>query len=379
MSRSSFRPVNFLRAACAPRHSLRLALVISLCAHLVILFPPHWNVWQPRPLPNISRLNVTLQKAPSAEPAPAPASAPVPSEPQPIVVPVEASPPTSLNAPVKTQDEPEMPEAVETVETPESAETSALAEEDEPWKPVSVIFAPGGTMRYIMYLYLGNWHTEVGLTELQWEMGDGGYSLYLRTENSPNAPLSFPVAADEGSWGHFSAEGLQPNHYRFTREDKAPEEVEFAWEIGQIILSGRDQRPRHPIHSGSQDILSLPFQLAYLMSNTDATPGRSLEFRVATSERYELLRFTILGEETLELPAGVFRTLHLQAVSKARTIDYWLAKDERMLPVKTRFTDKGGRAYERVASEIPVEKDEQPEQDNPPDPEADSLHPAGLH
>ncbi|GHT92494.1 hypothetical protein AGMMS49545_10130 [Betaproteobacteria bacterium] len=350
-----------LRSCLASRARFWIALAVSFCAHLIFLFPPHWIMWQsPRPLPEISRLNVTLKKpVQPAQPLPPPAPAVVPPTPP---TPPQTATPISAAVPV---DEPP-PAPIEMPPVEASPETKAMDEAVRTDEYVIaapeevVVVAPGGTMRYIVYR--GDQGFEVGRAQLQWELYDGRYRLNLHTETSGVVGLLYPVAADVESRGHLGAEGLIPDRYTLTPLDKNPDEVYFNWEIGQMEMRASDpraqsrQRPQ-PVHPGSQDILSLQFQFAYLLAPVENAIGKSVAIWVTNDKRYEQIRFEVLGEEVLELPAGVFPTLHLQSVGGNKKIDFWLTNNYQMLPVKTRFTDKKGDIYEQAVSEIVIDND----------------------
>ena len=366
----SSRVIVFMRACqyfWGHRRRLQFALLASLCAHLVFLFPPHWNGWhEPQALPETMRLNVTLKEAQAAQPMLPPAAPVLPAPPE-IPVPAPAT------IPAVPVDVPPLVEPVPPLEKPpllEDLDTAVLVQEDRMAIPEDGVILPSrGVMRYTVYR--GDQGFEVGRSELQWQIDDGSYYLNLHTETSGLAALLHPVTADAESRGHFSAEGLRPDRYRLAREDKESEDVTFIWEMGRIQIGARNPQPVHP---GSQDILSLQFQFAYMLAPLDTVFGarfgarKALEFWIANDKRYELIRFEILGEEVLELPAGIFPTLHLQSVGGNKKIDFWLTNNDQMLPVKTRFTDKNGDIYEQALSEVHFEFDDvqlEPETDPP--------------
>ena len=105
----------------------------------------------------------------------------------------------------------------------------------------------------------------------------------------------------------------------------------------------------HKIVPGTQDILSLNYQLAYL--------GRLEEgsgMGVVNGRKYARHAIDSLGEEEVVVPAGRFRTLHLRAMTESVT-EVWIALDRHRLPVKIRFTDKKGESFVKVATEIGTE------------------------
>ena len=147
------------------------------------------------------------------------------------------------------------------------------------------------------------------------------------------------------SQGLLVAGGLQPESYRSLKNGgDNNENADFDWSTAQVTLA-RDGSVR-PIAPGTQDILSLNYQLAYLGKLAEGS-----EIGVVTGKKYERYAIDSLGEEEIETPAGRFRTLHLRAMTD-NTTEIWIALDRQYLPVKIRFTDRKGDSYEQVVSEI---------------------------
>ena len=154
-----------------------------------------------------------------------------------------------------------------------------------------------------------------------------------------------PIRITTESAGRLVAGGLQPETYRSFKNGKdANENADFDWATREVHLS-RDGSVR-PIAPGTQDILSLNYQLAYLGDLSEGTV-----VGVVTGKKYERYEMDSLGEEEIELPAGRFRTLHLRALTDNMT-EVWVALDHDRLPVKIRFTDKNGDSFMQVATEL---------------------------
>ena len=201
-----------------------------------------------------------------------------------------------------------------------------------------------GTIRFAIYKEsLG---LQIGRAEHRWEFAeDGSYRLIGITETSGLAALFKPVRLQTESRGRMVAGGMQPDSYRTLKNGKdANENADFDWATGAVTLS-RDGSVR-PIAPGTQDILSLNYQLAYLGQLAE---GSTLG--VVTGKKYERYAIDSLGEEEIETPAGRFRTLHLRAMTDSVT-EIWIALDRQRLPVKIRFTDKKGESFEQVATEL---------------------------
>jgi hypothetical protein len=141
------------------------------------------------------------------------------------------------------------------------------------------------------------------------------------------------------------AGGLQPEIFRSLRNGAdSKENADFEWSTATVALT-RDGSVRE-IAAGTQDILSLNYQLAYLGKLAEGST-----IGVVTGKKYERYTLDSLGEEEIEVPAGRFRTLHLRAMTD-NTTEIWIALDRQRLPVKIRFTDKKGESFEQVATEL---------------------------
>lgn len=203
-----------------------------------------------------------------------------------------------------------------------------------------------GTIRFV--IYYGTQGFQVGRAEHRWEFTeDGRYRLNGMTETTGLVGLFRSLRFENESAGRLVAGGLQPERYLTRKNGKdANENAEFDWSAAAVRLS-RDGSTRE-IARGTQDILSLNYQLAYV-----SQPENGARIGVVTGKKYERYALDSLGEETLDTPAGQFRTLHLRAMTDSVT-EIWLALDRHRLPVKIRFTDRKGDVYEQVATEIGV-------------------------
>ncbi len=241
-------------------------------------------------------------------------------------------------APVAAQSAPEpVPEPGIAPEMPSTAPMT-------PAQPVKPILPATGTIRFAIFKEsLG---FQVGRAEHRWEFTeDGRYRLTGITETSGLVSLFKPIRLETESSGRLVAGGLQPETYRTLKNGKeAGEDADFDWSNSEVRLS-RDGSVQS-IAKGTQDILSLNYQLAYLGGLAEGSV-----IGVVTGRKYERYVVNSLGEEEIETPAGRFRTLHLRAITD-KTTEVWIALDRQRLPVRIRFTDKKGESFEQVATEI---------------------------
>ena len=252
--------------------------------------------------------------------APKPATArPVPNA---VPVSAPAEPETA------TEIAPEMP-------------STATRQAAEPAKPA---LPAVGYIRFA--IYKDSLGLQIGRAEHRWEFsGDSRYRLKAITETSGLAALFKPLRMETESQGAMVAGGLQPESYRSLKNGSDNNEsADFDWRTAQVTLA-RDGSVQ-PIAPGTQDLLSLNYQLAYLGKLPEGS-----EMGVVTGKKYERYAIDSLGEEEIETPAGRFRTLHLRAMTDNIT-EIWIALDRQYLPVKIRFTDRKGDSYEQVVSEI---------------------------
>jgi len=202
----------------------------------------------------------------------------------------------------------------------------------------------GGAIRFA--IFKDSLNLQVGRAEQRWEfLPDGRYRLTGITETSGLVAVFKPVRMENESVGRLVAGGLQPDTFRTRKNGRdTGENADFDWSTAAVHLT-RDNSTRR-IAMGTQDLLSLNYQLAYLKA-----PEEGGAIGVVTGKKYERYDLDALGEETLDTPAGHFRTLHLRAMTDSVT-EIWIALDQHRLPVKIRFTDRKGDSYTQIATEI---------------------------
>lgn len=323
--------------------ALLAALLGSLAIHAAALVGMDVELFGGGPEPEPAPLRAEIRPLPEAPPAPpdvAPKAAPPPAAkaarpPRPASARpgVPAAPVAALSTP-ETEPEP-LPEIV-----PEMLSTAPLT----PAQPAKPILPATGTIRYaILKESLG---LQVGRAEHRWEFTeDGRYRLTGITETSGLVSLFKPIRLETESSGRLVAGGLQPETYRTLKNGKdAGENADFDWSTAEVRLA-RDGSVQ-PIARGTQDILSLNYQLAYLGGLAEGSV-----IGVVTGRKYERYAVDSLGEEEIETPAGRFRALHLRAMTD-KTTEVWIALDRQRLPVRIRLTDKKGESFEQVATEI---------------------------
>ncbi len=313
--------------------ALLAGLIVSLLLHGVLLFGPEVAMFGNEPdlpAPLLAEIR-PLPKAPVLRKSvpPPPSTAPV-SRAQPVLPTLQ-----------EKRGEPELPREPEPAPEPQAPAPAADPLVVEPPTPV---LASRGVIRYAIYKEsLG---LQIGRGEQTWEFTeDGRYRLSGMTETSGLAALLKSVRFEQESRGRLLAGGLQPERYRSWKNGQdVRENADFDWSTAVLHLE-RDGS-EHVLQPGSQDVLSLIYQLAYLGRLADGS-----NVAVMTGKKYERYALDSLGEEMLETPLGPLRTLHLRATTESVT-EIWIALDRQHLPVKIRFTDKKGDSYYQMVTEI---------------------------
>ena len=327
--------------------ALIVAFAASLGIHAAALFGPDIELaGDPEPLPPIV---AELQPPP-----PAPSRAAVAPEPLPERTPprrrtsparaasVSATP--VMNIPEAGQEQ--APSALPAAPGPaDAAVVSGKPVEPAPEPvPVESRLPARGAIRF--RVEYGDANFEIGVARHVWEIGEGRYRLRSVVETTGLAWLLRSVSIDMESLGAYSESGLRPDVFGVRRVGrKAKEQALFDWESMRIRVA---DRPDQTLVGGAQDLLSFYYQLGFMDLSQPVLP-----LPVATGKKFGMYRLENLGEETIEIPLGVLRTLHFRTSGEnVNTTELWLAYDYRMLPVKIRHVDNKGGILVQVATEI---------------------------
>lgn len=320
------------------RYILIVALALSVLVHALALFGIDFGMFgeAPESLPLQAELRRLPPPAPVPPAAPPPAETPPPVESPPASVAPPLVPASSVPEEALTPGELLPPEVMSAPEPPAPAAAP----------PTAPVLAGSGRLAFVVVKdSLG---MQIGRAEHRWDFpGDGSYRLRALIETSGLAALIKPLRQEHESRGRLGPGGLQPEAFRVLRNGRSRgEDADFDWAAGTVSLQ-RDGSVQ-PVAPGAQDLLSLNYQLAYL-----AAPENGSTIGVVTGRKYQPYSLDAFGEETIETPAGTFRTLHLRAAGDTIT-EIWIALDRWRLPVKIRFTDKHGDSYELRATEIDI-------------------------
>lgn len=187
-----------------------------------------------------------------------------------------------------------------------------------------------------------------GELTLSWKFADGHYRLDSVAQGSG----IFAIAGKyiQASEGDVAASGLRPATFSVERRGKK-DSAAFNWSDNSVRFSGKNGDRTEAATPGTQDMLSMLFQLAF------APPlGDDLTVIVTNGRKLERYAFERAGEEVLSLEGGKFNTLKISKQRKGDEdgVEVWLALEHHYLPVKIRFTDKKGSVVEQSLMSIKV-------------------------
>ena len=215
-------------------------------------------------------------------------------------------------------------------------------------------------------VFRGELSFELGRTLLNWDSWDEPsqldgapgrrrYRATMLTETVGLVGLLKSIQVTQESQGDVTPTGLRPRHFFTARDGRRQDWADFDWggdalagipdgDTAQVSYAKGDAT----VARGTQDFLSLFFQFAWLPGFPQAP---SYALTVATGKKISEQQVVVVGEETISIPVGTFRTLHVKSLDR-EPIELWLALDLYALPVKMRYLDRYGDRYDQHVVEL---------------------------
>jgi len=317
------------------------AIALSLLLHVILLLGiqielPSWSAPPP--------LTVAIQTPP-----PPPASLP-----QPVRRPIKPAPKTSPIAqatPIVTADQSSIPTPV----APSEPTPLAQAPETPPPLAAPIDNRPAFPSQFelVYTVYRGEQGMSVGKTTHKWRVANNQYLLTSSTEATGLFSLFFSGRYILTSRGELSIHGLKPISFWIQRgqSGERTEFAEFDWEAKLLQYGKSDDRRNVALSEGTQDQLSVFYQLAL-------TAPHSGRFKLAltTGRKFNQYDYQVIGEEMLETPLGPLKTQHVARVAQeaGSNADIWLAIDHHYLPVRFKLASQKGEILDHVIAELRV-------------------------
>ena len=307
--------------------------------------PPIENPTMPAEDVVVAEAKVAEEPPPAPTPMPAIATAPHPLEP------VGQEGPPRVDAPSIVICKPKV--STQPSETPRELEPAPVVQAPD---KVAVIAPPvvnidpnalpmptSGEAQYKLRMGIVS-----GELILSWKFTDGHYRL----DSIAQGTGIFAIAGKyvQASEGDVASSGLRPTTFSVERRGKK-DSAAFNWADNSVRFNGKSGEHTEAATPGTQDMLSLLFQLAF------APPlGDDLTVIVTNGRKLERYAFERAGEEVISLEGGKFHTLKILKQRKGDEdgMEVWLALEHHYLPVKIRVTDKKGSVIEQSLMALKV-------------------------
>jgi hypothetical protein len=177
------------------------------------------------------------------------------------------------------------------------------------------------------------------------------YSVVSESKTAGVAAMLYRLNIRREAKGRITPEGLKPRTFVESRNGKMKRSANFDWEANQVqLVDGDENKQTVPLPPGTWDATSFAWNFAFV------PPGdKELNINLTDGRRVTSYRYAIVGRETLNTVIGDIPTLHVKKVQEGddkRAFDVWLATERNYLPVRIRYTEKDGTAFDSLVEAI---------------------------
>lgn len=164
---------------------------------------------------------------------------------------------------------------------------------------------------------------------------DGSYQYESRSWPARWASWLFKDKLLETSHGHIIDGQVRPDRYHYRRSGGSREReafLSFDWDNMTVENNVQDSPWKMDIPQGTLDKLVAQLGIMFALGK-----GKSeVTFNIADGGKLKEYRFKVLGHETLELPAGTFKTVKITMLrdNKKKETYFWCAPELNYLPVR---------------------------------------------
>jgi len=181
--------------------------------------------------------------------------------------------------------------------------------------------------------------------------GDGNYRF--ESDSRPTAALRwlFKDRIRETSFWRYVGDDPRPQVYRYERSGGRNEEsIELVFDWSKHTVTDKRRTPvwSTTIPAETTDKLLYQLQLMLDLQAGNENPG----YTVADDGKLRHYQYRKIGEETLELDFGAFKTIKLYQNDGRRSTTIWCAPELDYLPVRIEHTEKDGSRMQANATRI---------------------------
>ncbi|MGB5540934.1 MAG: DUF3108 domain-containing protein [Gammaproteobacteria bacterium] len=151
----------------------------------------------------------------------------------------------------------------------------------------------------------------------------------------------------ETSRGKITAAGIRPDTYTYQRTGGRKEReanLTFNWKDMRVQNDVEDSKWEMDIPAGTLDKLVSQLGMMHALASGDT----DITFNIADGGKLKEYRFKVVGEETLETPAGMFETVKITRLREdnKRETFIWCAPSLHYLPVRIWQREKDDAEYQ---------------------------------
>ena len=138
---------------------------------------------------------------------------------------------------------------------------------------------------------------------------------------------------------------IRPSHFEF-RNDKREKDnftLDFDWTARKLKALKRGVLTERELPATAWDRFSLQLAVQqWVRASGGKTTVEPADFHMADDDRLIAYRFAVIGQETVEVPAGRFETVRVERIDRAdKSIRIWLAPARDWLAVKIEHIEDG--------------------------------------
>ena len=178
------------------------------------------------------------------------------------------------------------------------------------------------------------------------------YKLTSESKTAGIAALIYRLNVTRVSTGAITARGLRPDRYDETRNGKPKRRVLFDWTRKKAELFDGVDTQTVDLPENTWDMASFGYNFAFFPPTT-----RDMDLFLTDGRRVSPYKFTVLEKERIETELGPIDAVHVKKVQRPddpRAFDVWLAPERNYAPVRIRFTEKDGTAFDSVVTHISI-------------------------
>ena len=194
----------------------------------------------------------------------------------------------------------------------------------------------------------------IGIVSEYFEIAGQSYRIQSDTKATGIASLFQRQPLQFSSAGQITREGLRPSQFegRRSAEDTPQVSARFDWANGQLHLIHDGKNEAFPIAPGTQDRLSIMYQLMFW----PLARMNQLEFNLTNGRKLERYRYRITADVELDTHLGRVKTLHLvkQHAPGETGTELWLSAQHKYFPVKVVYIEKDGIRFEQRIQSLEI-------------------------